>query len=303
MDTLTDATVLVTGGAGFIGSHLVESVAPENDVRVLDDFSNGARENVPDGVAVIEGDVRDADALAEAMAGVDVVFHEAAIVSVERSVDAPEETHAVNVDATLSVLERARAEDARVVVASSAAIYGAPETTPITENARKEPRSPYGLEKLSVDHYCRLYHDLYGLDTVALRYFNVYGPRQSSGPYAGVITSFVEQARAGGPLRVQGDGTQTRDFVHVSDVVRANRLAATTEHTGEAFNVGTGRAVEIRQLATLIRDVVDPAVSVEFGDARAGDVRASVADVSKARERLGYDPAVALADGLADLVA
>ncbi|QLC34855.1 NAD-dependent epimerase/dehydratase family protein (plasmid) [Halarchaeum sp. CBA1220] len=303
MDTLTDATVLVTGGAGFIGSHLVEAFAPENDVRVFDDFSNGARANLPDGVAVIDGDVRDADALAEAMDGVDVVFHEAAIVSVSRSVDAPEETHAVNVDATLSVLERARDEDARVVVASSAAIYGAPETTPITENARKEPSSPYGLEKLSVDHYCRLYNDLYGLDTVALRYFNVYGPRQSSGPYAGVITSFVEQARAGGPLRVQGDGTQTRDFVHVSDVVQANRLAATTDHTGEAFNVGTGRAVEIRQLATLIRDVVDPGVEVEFGDARAGDIRASVADVSKARERLGYDPGVALADGLADLVA
>ncbi|KAA9396482.1 NAD-dependent epimerase/dehydratase family protein [Haloarcula sp. CBA1130] len=296
--TIADQRVLVTGGAGFIGSHIAETLCPDNDVLILDDFSSGNRTNCPDGATVIEGDVRDEATVANAVDGVDIVFHEAAIVSVAQSVENPTASHAVNVDGMLNVLEAARREDARVVFASSAAIYGAPESLPVTETAPKQPASPYGLEKLSGDHYCRLYADLYDLQTVSLRYFNVYGPRQSGGDYAGAITAFAQQARAGGPLTVHGDGSQTRDFVNIADVVQANLLAATTDATGEAFNVGTGTGTTIRGVAETIRDTVDPTAEVTTTDPRPGDIRDSLADISKARERLGYDPNVSLTEGL-----
>ncbi|WP_049930630.1 NAD-dependent epimerase/dehydratase family protein [Halosimplex carlsbadense] len=300
--SLQGRTALVTGGGGFVGSHIVDALVPETDVVVLDSFVRGDRERVPDAARVVEADVRDEDALAAAVDGVDVVFHQAAIVSVAQSVEDPTTTHAVNADGTLAVLEAARRADARVVFASSAAIYGEPEAVPVDERHPKEPASPYGLEKLTGDHYCRLYADLYDLPTVALRYFNVYGPRQAGGDYAGAITAFAEQARAGGPLRVDGDGEQTRDFVDVADVVRANLLAATTDATGEAFNVGTGEATTIRRVAELVRDTVAPDAEVVHGDPREGDIRESVADIGKARERLGYEPTVSLEDGLADFL-
>jgi len=296
--TVSDRTVLVTGGAGFIGSHIAEALCPDNEVLILDNFSTGVRANCPDDATVIEGDVRDEGVVADATEGVDIVFHEAAIVSVAQSVEEPTASHAVNVDGTLTVLEAARREDARVVFASSAAIYGAPDSLPVTETDPKQPTSPYGLEKLSGDHYCRLYADLYDLPTVALRYFNVYGPRQSGGDYAGAITAFAGQARDGGPLTVHGDGGQTRDFVNVTDVVQANLLAATTDATGQAFNVGTGTETTIRTVAETIRDHVDLTADVTHTDARAGDIRESVADISKVRERLGYEPSVSLSDGL-----
>ena len=298
MEPVEGRTVLITGGGGFIGGHLVDTVVEHNDVRVLDDFSGGRRSQLPATVDVVEGDVRDPATCERALEGVDVVFHEAAVVSVERSVEAPVESHAVNVDATLSLLEGARRTDARVVFASSAAVYGAPETLPITETIPKRPSSPYGLEKLSADHYCRLYHDLYDTETVALRYFNVYGPRQRKGPYSGVITTFIAQARSGGPITVEGTGEQTRDFVHVRDVVRANLLAATTDRVGEAFNVGTGRSTSIIQLAERVRETVDPSIDIEHVDARPGDIQDSLADVSKATEDLGYKSRVELADGI-----
>jgi len=300
--SLQGRTALVTGGGGFVGSHIVDALVPEADVVVFDSFARGDRERVPDAVRVVEADVRDEDALASAVDGVDVVFHQAAIVSVAQSVEDPTTTHAVNVDGTLAVLEAARRADARVVFASSAAIYGEPTAVPVDEGHPKTPASPYGLEKLAGDHYCRLYADLYDLPTVALRYFNVYGPRQAGGDYAGAITAFAEQARSGGPLRVDGDGEQTRDFVHVADVVRANLLAATTDATGEAFNVGTGEGTTIRRVAELVRDTVAPDAEVVHGDPREGDIRESVADIGTARERLGYEPTVSLEDGLADFL-
>ncbi|WP_324663382.1 NAD-dependent epimerase/dehydratase family protein [Haloarcula sediminis] len=298
--TVTGKTVLVTGGAGFVGSHIADAHLPDNEVRILDNFSSGRRANVPDAATVIEGDIRDDAARSEAMDGVDIVFHQAAIVSVARSVEDPTTSNAVNANGTLAILEAARRQDARVVFASSAAIYGAPETLPITEGESKAPASPYGLEKLTSDHYCRLYADLYDLPTVALRYFNIYGPRQSGGDYAGVIKAFTEQARDGGPLTVHGDGEQTRDFVNVADVVQANCLAATTDATGEAFNVGTGTRTSVRQLAELIRDEVAPTAEITHVDARDGDIRHSAADISKAREGLGFEPTISLADGLHD---
>jgi len=294
-------TVLITGGAGFIGSHLADALVANNDVIVLDDLSSGSRENVPDEATFVEGDVRDEDVVADVTDGVDLIFHEAAVVSVEQSIDEPESCHDVNFDGTLRLLEAARRQDARLVFASSAAIYGDPTTLPITESEPADPRSPYGIDKCGADQYVRTYHDLYDLETVALRYFNVYGPRQTASDYSGVISIFREQAQAGDPITVDGDGTQTRDFVHVRDVVQANLRAATTEHVGAAYNVGTGEETSIRTLAETIRETVDTDSSIVHGEPRPGDIERSRADVTKARQRLGYEPDVSLADGLATL--
>ncbi len=301
--TPTDKTVLITGGAGFIGSHIADEFVESNDVYILDDFSTGRRENVPDGAEVVEGDVRDEDLLADLVPDADIVFHEAAVVSVEASVESPLSTHAVTADGTLKLLEAARDGDPRVVLASSAAIYGDPETVPIPETAPTTPGSPYGVDKLTVDHYARVYADLYGLETVALRYFNVYGPRQVASDYSGVISIFLDQAQRGDPITVEGDGTQTRDFVHVSDVVQANVLAATTEHTGEAYNVATGDDATILDIAETIRDVTDSSSSVTHVPPREGDIEESIADISKARDRLGFEPTVTLEEGLESLAA
>ncbi|MEM4780797.1 MAG: NAD-dependent epimerase/dehydratase family protein [Halalkalicoccus sp.] len=297
----SDRTVLVTGGAGFIGSRIAARLAETNDVRVLDTLAGGTRENVPDGARLIEGDVRAESALERAGAGVDLIYHEAAQVSVPRSVERPRESHAVNVDGTLSVLEHARREDARVVVASSCAVYGHAGPGPIAESTAKEPLSPYGIDKLAVDHYARRYHDLYGLPTVVLRYFNGYGPRASEG-YAGVIDAFLSQARAGEPITVHDDGSQTRDFVHVTDIVRANLLAAETDAVGEAYNVGTGEAVTIEELAATIRSITESESEIRHVEGRPGDVSHSEADLEKAREGLGYEPTVTLESGLRTLV-
>lgn len=291
-------SVLVTGGAGFIGSHLADALVADNDVTVVDDLSNGTRSNVPDEATFVHADVGDRSTLSKHLADADLLFHEAAQVSVGRSVESPLSSHETNVDATLAVLDLARTHDVRVVLASSSAIYGHPETVPVAESTPPAPTSPYGLEKLTVDHYARLYHDLYGLETVALRYFNVYGPRQAGGDYSGVISVFLDQAAAGESITVHGDGTQTRDFVHVSDVVRANLLAATTDHVGEAFNVGTGASIMIGELAELVREITDADSEIVHTDGRPGDVDHSEADVSKANELLGYEPTVPFAEGL-----
>jgi UDP-glucose 4-epimerase len=295
-------TVLVTGGAGFVGSHIADALVGYNDVRVLDDLSNGRRDNVPDGATLVEGDVRDEAALGEAASGVDLVFHQAGLVSVPASVEDPMASQSRNVAGTLAVLDRARREDARVVLASSVAIYGDPVELPVDEDHPTNPTSPYGVDKLAVDHHARLAHEHYGVETVALRYFNVYGPRQSGGEYSGVVDAFLEQATAGQPLTVHGDGTQTRDFVHVSDVVRANLAAARTDAVGTAFNVGTGRSVSVRTLAETVRDVADSTSDVVHVDARPGDVDRSRADVSRARRLLDFEPRVALEDGLRGLL-
>jgi UDP-glucose 4-epimerase len=291
--------VLVTGGAGFIGSNIAAALTDDNDVRVLDDLSGGRRENVPDGADLLVGDIRDDDALDAAMEGVDLVFHEAAVVSVARSTEAPLETTRTNVDATVRVLERARREDARVVFASSAAVYGPPEYVPVDESHPKEPTSPYGISKLAGDQYVRLYASLYDVPTVALRYFNAYGPGQPDGDYSGVIGTFVDQATAGEPITVHGDGEQTRDFVHVDDVVRANLRAATTEHVGEAFNVGTGDSVTIAMLATRIQELAGSDSPIRTVDPRPGDIRHSCADTTDARDQLGFEADIPLTDGLA----
>jgi UDP-glucose 4-epimerase len=298
----TGRSILVTGGAGFIGSHLADALVDDNHVRVLDDLSRGSRSAVPDAAEFVEGDVRDAATVDAACSNADIVFHQAANVSVDRSVAAPLESHGVNVDGTLNVLEAARDADARVVFASSAAVYGDPTAVPIAESQPKSPSSPYGVEKLSADQYVRLYADLYELETVALRYFNVYGPGGITTDYSGVIDAFLTRARNGTELEIHGDGTQTRDFVHVSDVVRANLLAAVTDSVGEAYNVGTGESVTINRLAELIVDATDSASAIAHTPPRAGDIDESEADIERASNRLGYRPQTTLRDGLEALV-
>lgn len=290
METPTEQSILVTGGAGFIGSHLVETLAADNDVVVLDNLSGGHREWVDERATLIDGDVRDEQTVTKAVDGVDLIFHQAANVSVQRSVEAPVESHETNVDATLRLLEHARSEDVRFVFASSAAIYGTPEAVPIDESDPKRPTSPYGIEKHSSDQYCRLYHDLYDVETVALRYFNVYGPRQQGGQYSGVIDVFLRQADRGENITVHGDGEQTRDFVHVDDVVAANCLAAVNGTPGEAYNVGTGDSISIRALAELVRDLTGTTSDIVHVDARDGDIEQSRPSVEKIQAELGFEP-------------
>lgn len=290
METPTDQSILVTGGAGFIGSHLVETLAADNDVVVVDNLSGGRREWVDDRATLIEGDVRNEQTVARAVDGVDLIFHQAANVSVQRSVEAPVESHETNVDATLRLLEHARNEDARFVFASSAAIYGTPEAVPIDESDPKRPTSPYGAEKHAADQYCRLYHDLYDVETVALRYFNVYGPRQRGGQYSGVIDVFLDQADRGEDITVHGDGAQTRDFVHVDDVVAANCLAAVNGTLGEAYNVGTGDSVSIRALAEMVRETTETTSDIVHVDAREGDIEQSRPSIEKIQAGLGFEP-------------
>lgn len=295
-------SILVTGGGGFIGSHIVDSLVEHNEVRVLDNFTSGFRSNVHSDAEIIEGDMRDEAVLEEAIAGIDLVFHQAGLVSVPKSIEAPKRSYETNVSTTVNVLDHARKEDVRVVLASSAAVYGAPESLPITENHPKNPMSPYGMDKLTADRYARFYHDQYGLETVALRYFNVYGPRQVPNAYSGVVSIFMDQAQNGEPITVEGDGSQTRDFVHVSDVVQANLRAATANVSGEAFNIGTESSLSILDLAETIQSVVDSDSSIVHYEARPDEIPQSRADISKSEDLLEFTPRLSIEKGIRTLV-
>lgn len=295
--------ILVTGGGGFIGSHLADKLVEEYEVTVYDNFSSGKPDHVPNDASVIRADVRNADRLTQAIDETDIVFHEAAQVSVKQSVSDPETSHKVNIDPILTILEAAKDTDTRVVFASSAAIYGHPAYLPIDEEHPKEPISPYGLEKLTADHYCQLYHELYDVETVALRYFNVYGPRQQGGDYSGVIRTFHDQALRDNDITVHGDGQQTRDFVHVDDIVQANLLAATADNAvGETFNIGTGDSITIRELAETIRNVTNSDSDIVHVDPREGDIDRSEAAINKAQDVLGFQPEFTTTQGLNNLL-
>jgi UDP-glucose 4-epimerase len=300
---------LVTGGAGFIGSHIATRLVElGHPVVVLDNFSTGKRENlaaVADDVRIVEGDVRDAAKVAEVARGCEVVFHEAAIVSVPYSVEHPEESHDVNIVGTMNVLQAARKAGARrVVFASSAAIYGEEPTLPKVETMRPEPMSPYGVEKITSEHYLATWSKLFGVESVALRYFNVFGPRQDpSSPYSGVISIFVDRVLSGRPVTFLGDGEQTRDFVYVANVVDANILAATRPGgSGRAYNVACGHRTTLLELADMIGRAAGKPVERAFAPPRAGDIRHSVADIGRARAELGYEPKVDVETGLRHLV-
>jgi UDP-glucose 4-epimerase len=297
---------LVTGGAGFVGSHLVEALVRRGDrVRVLDDFSSGRVENlvdVADDIELLSGRVCDEAAVQHAVAKCDVVFHQAALASVPRSVEAPLATHAACATGTLIVLHEARkAGVRRVVFAGSSSAYG----NPATPGAKREadlpsPLSPYAAAKLAGEMYCQSFWHSYGLETVVLRYFNVFGPRQDpSGPYAAVIPLFIKAILAGRQPVIFGDGQQTRDFTFVENVVRANLLAAEASGAaGQVFNVGSGVACSLLDLLNELNAIMGTKVEPVFQPERAGDVRDSLAEVSRAREVLGYEAGVSFGEGL-----
>jgi nucleoside-diphosphate-sugar epimerase len=302
-----DRTVLVTGGAGFIGSHLVEELLRRGEsVRIADNFSSGRRTNVPAGVDVLEGDVADEAFAARAVAGCDYVLHQAAIPSVPRSISEPMATNRANVDGTLSLLVAARdAGVKRLVFAGSSSVYGNAATLPKREDMRPAPMSPYALQKLVAEQYCQMFTQLYGLETVTTRYFNVFGPRQQPGsPYSGVISLFIEALATGQRPKIHGDGRQTRDFTYVGDVVRGVLAAATTPGVGgEVFNVAVGGRISLLELFGTLQRLLKTNVEPIFGPAREGHVRDSQADIVRARQRLGFEPQVSFEDGLRDTVA
>jgi len=305
--TANGKLALVTGGAGFIGSHITERLLSEGyRVRILDNFSTGKRENIPESprLEVITGDVADFGTVQKAMENVVIAFHEAAIASVPETVGNPLASERVNYRGTLNVLEAARhAGTRRVMFACSAAVYGNLPELPKQENMPLRPLSPYAVDKLASEHACQMYWHLYGLETVSLRYFNVFGPRQDpSSPYSGVISIFADRLQHGRQPAIYGDGEQTRDFIFVSDVVEANMRAATAPSApGSAINVATGGTITINGLLQTICKIKNQPFDPGYLPGRQGDIRHSRADISKAAEILEWQPAVGFEAGLRKL--
>ncbi len=303
---------LITGGAGFIGSHLVEHlVAAGDDVTVLDDLSSGRRANlaaVRGQIRFIRGSVTDLNTCRRAVERVDCVLHHAAVTSVQRSVDEPVVTHQVNATGTLNVLLAARDKGVRrVVYAGSTSAYGNPATLPNSEEHVTRPLSPYAASKLAGEDYCVACQATYGLETVVLRYFNIFGPRQDpNSQYAAVVPRFITTALAGEPPTIFGDGKQTRDFVFIANVVHANVLAArapAADVSGQVFNIGSGKGVSVNQLWEHIRRLAGVPLAPVYTQGRAGEVRDSVAELARARRLLGYAPIVDFEEGLRQTIA
>jgi nucleoside-diphosphate-sugar epimerase len=298
------ASYLVTGGAGFIGSHLCEELTRRGHlVRVADSLVTGKRRNLAHlpNVEFLEGDLADVAFAAKAVRGMDFVLHQAAIPSVPRSVADPITSNQANVDASLNVLVAARdAGVRRVVYAGSSSAYGNSATLPKEENMPGRPLSPYALQKLVAEQYCQMFTQLYGLETVAIRYFNVFGPRQDPGsPYSGVISLFAAALLEGRPPTIYGDGEQTRDFTYIANVVDGVlRACEAKDVSGEVINVATGERVSLNALLGIMSAIVGTTVRPVFKQTRAGDVAHSLADISKARRLLGYAPIVTLQEGL-----
>jgi nucleoside-diphosphate-sugar epimerase len=297
---------LVTGGAGFIGSHLVDALLAQGmTVSILDNFATGRESNIASSAAkvdLVRGDIRDAETVARAVRGVKAVFHVAALPSVNGSISDPAQWDMVNVHGTVNVLTAARdAGVERLVFSSSSSVYGDTPVLPKREDMPTKPLSPYALQKLAGEHYCRLFHELYGLKTVVLRYFNVFGPRQNPrSQYAAVVPLFVESLLAGKAPTICGDGGQTRDFTFVADVVSANItcLKAPPEAFGDVFNVARGDRISVNGLAETIMEAVGTRVTPVHVDARQGEVRDSQADVAKVRRVLGWQSGVTFREGI-----
>ncbi len=296
---------LVTGGAGFIGSHLVEALVQKGcEVLVLDNLSSGHLSNlepVKDKISLIQGDIKDEQLLEKLTQGCDAIFHQAAVVSVTKTVEEPVFSAQVNDLGTIKVLDAARKNKVRrVVMASSSAVYGDAPQLPKIESMIPAPLSPYAVQKLTNEYYASLYHRLYGVGTACLRYFNVYGPRQDpSSPYSGVISIFMMCALQGKSPVIYGDGHQTRDFVFVKDVVQANLLAATSEAApGKVLNVGTSNSVEVNTLWKMIAGMANYDGEAEHEAPRPGDIIHSLSGIQRAKEMLGFEPSVSFEEGL-----
>jgi nucleoside-diphosphate-sugar epimerase len=313
-----DRRYLVTGGAGFIGSNLVEALLVRGDrVVVLDDFSTGRRENLETALAartartpdplIVQGDLRDAATVRRAMQGVTHVLHQAALPSVLRSIEDPVSSHEVNGSGTLNLLVAARdAGVARFVYASSSSVYGDSEELPKIETMSSAPLSPYAVSKLAGEHYCRIFHGLYGLETIALRYFNIFGPRQDpTSQYAAVIPNFIKAATSGASPTVFGDGLQSRDFTYIDNAIEANLKAceAPAAAAGRAYNVACGERTSLLDLLRTLERILGRPIRPVHGPPRPGDVRHSVASIDEARRSLGYAPRIGLEEGLRRTVA
>jgi nucleoside-diphosphate-sugar epimerase len=297
---------LVTGGAGFIGSHIAAALSERGArVRVIDDLSTGHQENLDEiggDVDFVRASLNDADALRRALEDVELVFHEAAIPSVPRSVENPRETHAACVEATFSLLLAAKERGARrVVYAASSSAYGDQPTLPKVETMSPDPLSPYAVAKLVGEYYCQVFTRTYKLETVALRYFNVFGPRQDpSSQYSGVVSRFIASLSGGTHPVIYGDGGQTRDFTYISNAVEANLLAAESARAvGQVVNVANGQQISLNDLLSALKKLTGrDDVEAEYREPRVGDVRHSLADITRARKLLGYSPRVGLEEGL-----
>ena len=296
----------VTGGAGFIGSNIVgDLVGRGHDVIVIDDLSSGHAVNLEPfpKVTIKNASILDEDALESAFDGVDTVFHLAASVGNKRSIDNPVLDSKINVIGTINVLEACRKAGVRkIVVSSSAGIFGELHELPISEDHPVEPDSPYGASKLAAEKLCLAYAKLYDLETIALRYFNVFGPNQRFDAYGNVIPIFVFKMLGGEPITIFGDGEQTRDFISVADVVQANIKASETRGLSGAFNIASGTRITINDLVARLSDLMPGQHEVNYGPERPGDVRDSLADISAAKEAFGFEPSVTMADGLAEYV-
>jgi UDP-glucose 4-epimerase len=303
--------ILVTGGAGFIGSHIVDRLLTNDfEVTVIDDLSTGRLENIASHQTrkdfhFIQGDIQNLDLVSKTLQDVDAIFHEAALVGVTDSVENPILTNDVNVTGTLNLLKTCLDSNVkRFIYASSAAVYGKTETLPLRESLVPQPISPYGVSKLAAENYAKVFYEVYGLETVCLRYFNVYGPRQTYRSYSGVITIFINQLLNGQPPIIHGDGKQTRDFINIQDVVEASMLALARKNAvGEVLNIGRGIAVSMNEVASMLQKITGKTeLESIHTNPRTGDIRNSYADITKARKVLGYSPNVDLKDGLTQLV-
>ncbi len=299
------ANYLVTGGAGFIGGHLVHSLVGQgHNVRVLDNFSTGKRTNLEDvasSVEIIDGDMRDYDTCLNAADNIDMIFHQAAIPSVPRSVDNPFASHDTNINGTFNVLMAATKRNCRrVIYAASSSAYGDTDVLPKHEAIRPEPLSPYAVQKLAGEMYGRAFYECFGLETIALRYFNVFGPRQDpKSQYAAAIPAFVTSILNDEPPTVYGDGTQTRDFTFIENVVHANILAANASETkGQAINIACGQKVSVNDIIATINDLLGKKVPTNYVPRRKGDVMHSLADITQARQLIGYETKVSFDEGL-----
>ena len=299
------SNILVTGGAGFIGSHLTTYfVEAGHRVRVLDDLSSGTRENlaqIEGRFELVEGDIRDPDQCLGACRDIEFVFHQAAIPSVPKSVDDPQSSHDVNINGTFNMLRAAsKAKVRRFIYAASSSVYGDTPESPKHERIRPEPLSPYAVQKYAGECYCRAFFECYGLETLSLRYFNVFGPRQDpTSDYAAAIPAFVTKLLAGQRPTVFGDGEQTRDFTYIDNVVHANALAMKVDKTcGQAVNAACGDQITVNQTIATINELLGTDVKPQHVAARAGDVKHSCADASLAKELLGFEPLVTFEDGL-----
>jgi UDP-glucose 4-epimerase len=300
-------TWLVTGGGGFIGSHVVDHLVERGQrVRVLDDFSTGRRENVAhvrQRIEVVEGSITNADTVRSAVRGVSQIVHLAALPSVQRSVEDPRASHEVCATGTLNVLDAARLEGARrVVYAASSSAYGGLDGAVRTEGDAISPLSPYAAAKLAGEHYCKCFTTVYGLETVRLRFFNIFGPRQDArSPYSGVIALFIAAMSAGKKPTVQGDGKQSRDFTYIDNAVQAvlnSAEAPASNVSGKVYNIGVSSSISVLDLVRHLNEILGTSLEPEYGPARPGDVRHSQADITRARRDFGYDPRVTFSDGL-----